>query len=196
MYLGSWLNSSVTKQYFQYIAKLIDDEPALSHERRKSVYYVPKQNNAARVLFNSLVKLWARVLIVKSPTFSQLIADLPVFIRQSHAALIMSLLLSSVYRRKNLWNFEASIEDRMISGEGTPEFMWLEAFKKNPLDRLNLKLFQSKRVVIVAPHPDDEVLGCGGLMQQLVEQNCHIVILAVSNGTQSHPHSVKYTLTN
>ena len=48
-------------------------------------------------------------------------------------------------------------------------------------------------MVIVAPHPDDEVLGCGGLMQQLVEQNCHIVILAVSNGTQSHPHSVKYT---
>ncbi|MBD0122789.1 PIG-L family deacetylase, partial [Acinetobacter baumannii] len=43
-----------------------------------------------------------------------------------------------------------------------------KAFKKNPLDRLNLKLFQSKRVVIVAPHPDDEVLGCGGLMQQLV----------------------------
>lgn len=35
------------------------------------------------------------------------------------------------------------VEDRMISGEGTPEFMWLEAFK-NPLDRLNLKLFQSK----------------------------------------------------
>lgn len=22
------------------------------------------------------------------------------------------------------------VEDRMISGEGTPEFMWLEAFKK------------------------------------------------------------------
>ncbi|EMU03056.1 LmbE protein [Acinetobacter baumannii ABNIH11] len=23
------------------------------------------------------------------------------------------------------------VEDRMISGEGTPEFMWLEAFKKS-----------------------------------------------------------------
>ncbi|HFX6304708.1 PIG-L deacetylase family protein [Acinetobacter nosocomialis] len=85
------------------------------------------------------------------------------------------------------------VEDRVISGEGTPKFKWLEAFKTHPLDGLNLQLFRSKRVVIVAPHPDDEVLGCGGLMQQLVEQNCHIVILAVSNGTQSHPHSVKYT---
>ena len=34
MYLGELAQQlSVTKQYFQYIAKLIDDEPALSHER-------------------------------------------------------------------------------------------------------------------------------------------------------------------
>jgi len=85
------------------------------------------------------------------------------------------------------------VEDRVISGEGTSKFRWLEAFKKQPLDGLNLQLFQSKRVVIVAPHPDDEVLGCGGLMQQLVKENCHIIIVAVSNGTQSHPHSTKYS---
>lgn len=62
------------------------------------------------------------------------------------------------------------VDDRVISGEGTPKFRWLEAFKNHPLDWLNLQLFQSKRVVIVAPHPDDEVLGCGGLMQQLIKK--------------------------
>lgn len=85
------------------------------------------------------------------------------------------------------------VEDRIISGEGTSKVRWLEAFKQHPLDLLDVQLFRSKRVVIVAPHPDDEVLGCGGLMQQLVEENCRIIILAATNGTQSHPHSTKYS---
>ncbi|MDB9693868.1 hypothetical protein OPU39_04875, partial [Acinetobacter nosocomialis] len=40
------------------------------------------------------------------------------------------------------------VEDRVISGEGTPKFKWLEAFKTHPLDGLNLQLFRSKRVMI------------------------------------------------
>lgn len=85
------------------------------------------------------------------------------------------------------------VEDRMISGEGTPKEKWLQAFEEHPLDSLNLESLHFKRVVIVAPHPDDEILGCGGLMQQLMAQNCKIIILAVSNGTQSHPDSNKYS---
>jgi len=85
------------------------------------------------------------------------------------------------------------VEDRVIFGEGTAKEQWLKVFNEHPLAPLNLELFRSKRVVIVAPHPDDEVLGCGGLMQQLIELNCKILILAVSNGTQSHPNSTKYS---
>ncbi len=76
------------------------------------------------------------------------------------------------------------VEDRVIFGEGTAKEQWLKAFQEQPLAALDLELFRSKRVVIVAPHPDDEVLGCGGLMQQLITLNCKIVVLAVSNGTQ------------
>ncbi|WP_347018615.1 PIG-L deacetylase family protein [Acinetobacter calcoaceticus] len=85
------------------------------------------------------------------------------------------------------------VEDRVIFGEGTSKEQWLKAFKEHPLAPLDLELFRSKRVVIVAPHPDDEVLGCGGLMQQLIALNCKILILAVTNGTQSHPNSTKYS---
>lgn len=85
------------------------------------------------------------------------------------------------------------VEDRVIFGEGTDKEQWVNAFKDHPLDSLDLELFKSKRVVIVAPHPDDEILGCGGLMQQLKEQGCHIVVLAATNGTQSHPNSKKYS---
>ncbi|WPO97993.1 PIG-L family deacetylase [Pseudomonas sp. HR96] len=46
-----------------------------------------------------------------------------------------------------------------------------------------------KRAVIVAPHPDDEVLGCGGLLQQLAELGRSILIISVTDGSASHPGS-------
>ena len=36
-----------------------------------------------------------------------------------------------------------------------------------------------KQVLVVAAHPDDEVLGCGGTMARLAQEGCavHIAIL-------------------
>jgi LmbE family N-acetylglucosaminyl deacetylase len=47
-------------------------------------------------------------------------------------------------------------------------------------------------VLVVAPHPDDETLGCGGAIALLQARGCNVQILVVSDGTQSHPHSRKY----
>ncbi|MRW89702.1 PIG-L family deacetylase [Duganella sp. FT80W] len=53
-----------------------------------------------------------------------------------------------------------------------------------------------RRAVIVAPHPDDEVLACGGLLQQLHAQRTRTVLLAVTNGAASHPGSTLLTPTD
>jgi LmbE family N-acetylglucosaminyl deacetylase len=47
-------------------------------------------------------------------------------------------------------------------------------------------------VLVVAPHPDDECLGCGGAIALLRLLGCHVHILVVSDGTMSHPNSRKY----
>ncbi len=47
-------------------------------------------------------------------------------------------------------------------------------------------------VVIVAPHPDDETLGCGGAIALLHRFGCNVNVLVVSDGTRSHPNSRKY----
>ena len=46
--------------------------------------------------------------------------------------------------------------------------------------------------VIVAPHPDDESLGCGGLLALLRQASVPVQAVLVSDGTMSHPHSVKF----
>ncbi|MBE9009061.1 PIG-L family deacetylase [Pseudanabaenaceae cyanobacterium LEGE 13415] len=48
------------------------------------------------------------------------------------------------------------------------------------------------RVLIVAPHPDDETLGCGGAIAMLRSRNESVQVLVVSDGTLSHPRSRKF----
>lgn len=40
--------------------------------------------------------------------------------------------------------------------------------------------------IIVAPHPDDEVFGCGGLMQQLTRQGHEVYVIFMTGGEGSH----------
>lgn len=47
-------------------------------------------------------------------------------------------------------------------------------------------------VLVVAPHPDDETLGCGGAIALLCALGCSVHVLVMSDGTLSHPRSVKY----
>ncbi|MCL5674572.1 MAG: PIG-L family deacetylase [Candidatus Omnitrophica bacterium] len=46
-----------------------------------------------------------------------------------------------------------------------------------------LPVFTSKdRVLICAPHPDDEVLGCAGIIQQALAKTRHVYIVFLTNG--------------
>ena len=56
--------------------------------------------------------------------------------------------------------------------------LYLNKFtKKKPL-----KLPKNKKVLILAPHPDDEVLGCGGLILLLLKNKCQISIFCLTSG--------------
>jgi LmbE family N-acetylglucosaminyl deacetylase len=46
--------------------------------------------------------------------------------------------------------------------------------------------------LVIAPHPDDESLGCGGTIAQLRQLNLPVYVLFVSDGTLSHPNSPSY----
>ena len=46
--------------------------------------------------------------------------------------------------------------------------------------------------VVIAPHPDDEALGCGGLLTLLRQAGQPVAAVLVSDGTMSHPRSVLF----
>lgn len=48
------------------------------------------------------------------------------------------------------------------------------------------------KTVVIIPHPDDESLGCGGLLALLRQAQVPVRAVLVSDGTMSHPHSRKF----
>jgi len=73
-----------------------------------------------------------------------------------------------------------------LDGTGTPESAWAD-WNLGSLPALELGNY--RRAVLVAPHPDDEVLASGGLMQRLSSRRIPLMVLSVTDGEASHPHS-------
>ncbi len=75
----------------------------------------------------------------------------------------------------------------MTSGTDRPATRPIPHLTPAPLDPLTLG-----STVVVAPHPDDESLGCGGTIARLRQANIPVQVLVVSDGSMSHPNSVAY----
>jgi LmbE family N-acetylglucosaminyl deacetylase len=67
----------------------------------------------------------------------------------------------------------------------------LEAARSFPVQPLREKL-QDRPFVIVAPHPDDESLACGGLIADGCRHGLRVKVIIVSDGAGSHPNSKAY----
>jgi LmbE family N-acetylglucosaminyl deacetylase len=78
-------------------------------------------------------------------------------------------------------------ESDPIRRPGTPERAWQEWGALNALPALSLDDVDS--AVIVAAHPDDEVLGLGGAISVLAERGVRLRIVVATDGEASHPLS-------
>lgn len=80
---------------------------------------------------------------------------------------------------------------RRIEGDGTPTSAWRDwpgLAALAPLD-IDTLVPPGARAVLVAPHPDDELLACGGLLQLLLARATPVLLVAVTDGGASHPRS-------
>lgn len=97
--------------------------------------------------------------------------------------------------------------DRRIEGEGTSAQAWLDCVLLASVPEIQFDELVPRgcRLVVVAPHPDDEILGCAGLMRLLVARPPHsstpsaeraadaIALIAVTDGEASHPGSMNWS---
>ena len=51
-----------------------------------------------------------------------------------------------------------------------------------------------ERILIIAPHSDDEVLGCGGLIEKACRYNNPVKVIVTAVGNIIHPHNNKLVL--
>jgi LmbE family N-acetylglucosaminyl deacetylase len=74
-----------------------------------------------------------------------------------------------------------------LDGAGTPESDWQGCPQLRNLPPWNIPTPPTGRGVIVAPHPDDEILGVGGTWSVLCTAGVEMVLVAVTDGENSHP---------
>ena len=67
----------------------------------------------------------------------------------------------------------------------------LDAAHRFPFVQLREKL-EDRPFIVVAPHPDDESLACGGLIADAYGQGLRGKVVIVSDGAGSHPNSKAY----
>lgn len=88
-----------------------------------------------------------------------------------------------------------TLKQPRIAGDGHPEqawrcSRWLSSLPVQPMASL---LEGMRRLVVVSPHPDDEVLGCGGLIHHAHRAGVPVRLLAVTLGEACYPGHARWT---
>jgi len=78
---------------------------------------------------------------------------------------------------------------RQIEGGGVTEAQWAASpwLQSLPLASPAALFGDARRLVVVSPHPDDEVLACGGLMSLAHQTGLAVTVVSVTDGEACYP---------
>ncbi|MCY7370727.1 MAG: PIG-L family deacetylase, partial [Polaromonas sp.] len=79
-----------------------------------------------------------------------------------------------------------SLPGPRIGPLGTPERDWTEWLAAIPRRQLDAFLPANGRLVVLAPHPDDEILACAGMLALHGARGGASLIIAATDGDASH----------
>jgi LmbE family N-acetylglucosaminyl deacetylase len=79
-----------------------------------------------------------------------------------------------------------------VVGTSLQEWQASRALRRAPVVSIDALIPPGARLVVVAPHPDDEVLACGGLLAAMAERVEDLHLISVTDGDASHPGSQQW----
>jgi LmbE family N-acetylglucosaminyl deacetylase len=84
--------------------------------------------------------------------------------------------------------------ENLIQTTGTPLEDWQSSRRLASVTLIGLQdlLPADSRLVVVAPHPDDEVIACGGLLAAMATEPQPLLLISVTDGEGSHPGSTQW----
>jgi LmbE family N-acetylglucosaminyl deacetylase len=84
--------------------------------------------------------------------------------------------------------------DNPIQGQGTSLAEWQSCASLRQVPAISLEELAptGQRLVVVAPHPDDEVLACGGLLARIGGCDAELLLISVTDGEASHGDSLQW----
>ncbi len=84
---------------------------------------------------------------------------------------------------------------RLIEGHGTGEVAWAAGttFDDMPVADVAEWVRRYRRIWVMAPHPDDEILALGGTLARLSALHADLRIVSVTDGEASHHGSTEWT---
>ena len=74
------------------------------------------------------------------------------------------------------WNFASSIVKK-IKKKYNKKIIYIVPLPEPYYSLMDL----SKRYLIIAPHPDDEILGCGGTINKIIKNKGQVAVLTICN---------------
>jgi len=81
------------------------------------------------------------------------------------------------------------VVSRRIERDGIDESQWQDSpwLQSLPRQEPGALLAGIERLVVVSPHPDDEVLACGGLMASAHRHGVAVLVISVTDGEACYP---------
>lgn len=107
------------------------------------------------------------IMVCRKPKPVEGIEQKAIFLNIEDRVRLFELKHSEMFSRRNEW------------------FSRNEGYNAEEQRELVIKDYEGENVLVISPHPDDEIIGCGGTLMRLIEEGASVTVIQMTDGSAS-----------